>query len=163
MHFSIVDFFLFFNLFSGKKKKNQSPPICQIPENSVIHRMFHLVGRSEKATRLKLDLQSVPSSFLFTLRSSVPFRLMYRGAPALRGWPNCARISSSYSKGEAKASYNVQAMDQTVQHLLYLTFQSVSCVKWALRDMAAPRTCLEGSQNSVLQFCLWLRDVKSVN
>jgi len=110
-----------------------------------------------------LDLQSVPSSFLFTVGSCIAFCLMCGGAPALRGGPNCTGISDSYSKGEAKASYNVQALDQTVQCLLYLTFQSVSCVKSALRDTAAPRTCLEGSQNSVLQFCLWLTAVKSVN
>lgn len=40
--FSVADFFFFFNLFSGKKK-NQPPPTCQVPEDSVIHRMFHLV------------------------------------------------------------------------------------------------------------------------
>lgn len=125
--------------------------------------MFHLVRRREEATRLKLDVQSVPSSFLLTLRSCIPVRLMYRGAPALRSWPNCSSISHRYSKGEAEVSYNVQALDQTVQRLLYLTFQSVSCVKSALRDTAAPRTCLEGSQNSFLQFCLWLTGVKSVN
>lgn len=72
-------------------------------------------------------------------------------------------MSNSYSKGEAKASYNVEALDQTVQRLLYLTFQNMNCVKSALRDTAALRTRLEGSQNSGLQFCLWLTAVRSVN
>lgn len=161
MHFSIADFFFFFNLFSGKKKKSTPTHLPSSRRFCNPQDVSPSVKRRWPGSCWICKVSPVPSYSPW--EAAFPSLLVHRGALALRGWPNCTSISNSYSKGEVKASYNVQALDQKIQHLLYLTFQSVSCVKSALRDTAAPRTCLEGSQNSVLQFCLWLTAVKSVN